>query len=119
MAAEKLRRFHENLLSGIFLLVQCSPLRGAQLRDLGRYSLKLPKTADCVAVVAVICEPVSVSASLLCRESTGKNVCNCYNCDLACVRNEAFLPLFGANSLLFETGNFLELAGSTGGKTMN
>ena len=49
MAAEKKGQFGLSLLSRNVLLVQYESLRGAELGDFGTGSLKLPKTADCVA----------------------------------------------------------------------
>ncbi len=49
MAAEKMGLFVPTWLSNNDLLVQYLSLRGAELRDFGCGSLKLPKTADCVA----------------------------------------------------------------------
>jgi hypothetical protein len=49
MAAEKMGKFDPSSLSRDVLLVQYGSLTGAELRDFGAGSLKLSKTADCVA----------------------------------------------------------------------
>ena len=49
MAAEKMRQFDPSSLSRDVLLVRYGALRGAERADFMDGSLKLPKTADCVA----------------------------------------------------------------------